>query len=57
MTTHTLQANHTAPHGARQLPLTPRGRAFHTVDWFTNGAVVLRHHDNPRRMLPGSLAR
>ena len=31
----------------RTVPVTPRGRALHTIDWFLNGKPVLRNHDNP----------
>lgn len=29
------------------VPVTPRGRALHTIDWFLNGKPVLSQHDNP----------
>ena len=27
-------------------PVTRRGRALHTIDWFLNGKPVLQYHDN-----------
>ena len=29
------------------VPITARGRALFTTDWFLNGQPVLRNHDNP----------
>lgn len=28
------------------MPVTRRGRALHTIDWFSNGKPVLQYHDN-----------
>jgi hypothetical protein len=33
------------------VPVTGRGRALYTVDWFLNGKPVLRNHDNPNLQL------
>jgi hypothetical protein len=30
-----------------KIPVTPRGRALHTVDWFLNGKPRLTRHDDP----------
>jgi len=35
----------------KTIPVTPRGRALYTVDWFLNGKPVLRNHDNPNLKL------
>jgi hypothetical protein len=35
----------------KTVPMTPRGRALYTVDWFLNGKPVLRNHDNPNLKL------
>jgi hypothetical protein len=45
MNTSTLKALDIIHNQARSLPVTPRGRALHTVDWFLNGKPVLRKHD------------
>ena len=37
------------------IPVTPRGRALYTVDWFLNGKPVLSNHDNPRVTLRDGL--
>jgi|GEM_PF-3464022 hypothetical protein len=29
-----------------QVPVTPRGRALHTVDWFMNGKPTRQDYDN-----------
>ena len=33
------------------VPVTARGRALYTVDWFLNGKPVLSNHDNPNLKL------
>ena len=33
------------------MPVTARGRALYTTDWFLNGKPVLSNHDNPRMTL------
>lgn len=30
------------------VPVTPRGRALHTVDWFANGKRTFSDYDDPR---------
>lgn len=30
------------------VPVTPRGRALHTLDWFMNGKPTLSNHDDAR---------
>lgn len=40
----------------RDIPVTPRGRALYTTDWFLNGRPVLRNHDNPRLTLRSGLS-
>jgi len=37
------------------VPVTPRGRALYTTDWFLNGNPVLNNHDNPRMTLRNGL--
>ena len=29
------------------VPVTPRGRALHTLDWFLNGKRTLNNYDDP----------
>jgi len=48
MNTNTISFTFTKLESARTLPVTPRGRALFTLDWFLNGSPVLRNHDNPQ---------
>ena len=56
MNTITMTAATNNQHQSKtSLPTTPRGRALYTVDWFLNGAPVLRNHDNPNiKLIDGS---
>ena len=45
MTTKVIATDFTTYYNMANLPVTPRGRALYTVDWFANGKPVLRHHD------------
>ena len=47
MTTTILEAPFKKQSPGIILPVTPRGRALYTVDWFLNGKPVLSNHDNP----------
>ena len=38
-----------------EIPVTSRGRALYTIDWFINGKPVLTNHDNPRMTLHNGL--
>ena len=38
------------------IPVTPRGRALFTTDWYLNGRPVLSNHDNPRITLRNGLS-
>ena len=52
MQTLTLQTiSHRGNKGNSTIPLTARGRALYTVDWFINGKPILANHDNPRMTL------
>ena len=51
MKTITLQSSTQQNRTESNLPVTPRGRALYTTDWFLNGTPVLRYHDNPRMTL------
>jgi hypothetical protein len=51
MTTLTMKRAVVKSKNENTVPVTGRGRALYTVDWFLNGKPVLRNHDNPNLML------
>lgn len=51
MKTTTLRSSTQQNRSETHLPVTARGRALYTTDWFLNGKPVLRYHDNPRMTL------
>jgi hypothetical protein len=51
MTTLTMKCAVVKSKNENTVPVTGRGRALYTVDWFLNGKPVLRNHDNPNLML------
>lgn len=55
MTTTILENPVKKQHPTRTVPVTPRGRALYTVDWFLNGRPVLSNHDNPRMTLSNGM--
>lgn len=48
MNANTISVTYTAQKNTKHVPVTPRGRALYTIDWFLNGTPVLRNHDNPQ---------
>ena len=55
MRTLTLQQQTQYNRQKTTLPVTARGRALYTIDWFLNGKPVLQHHDNPCMTLRNSM--
>jgi hypothetical protein len=48
MSTYALKDMFETTRRAGAVPITPRGRALHTVDWFANGKRRFINYDDPR---------
>jgi len=46
MTTMTMKMTYQGSLNKTAVPVTARGRALHTIDWFLNGMPVIADHDN-----------
>ncbi|MEJ2107684.1 MAG: hypothetical protein P8X48_10210 [Acidiferrobacteraceae bacterium] len=48
MSTYALKDMFETTRRAGAVPITPRGRALHTLDWFANGKRSFINYDDPR---------